>query len=325
MVVAAYLKLVRWPNLLFIALVQYATRHFVIEPMLVINGYTLLMSHTHFACLVAACVFIAAGGYAINDYFDAKIDRVNKPKTVVVDRLIPRRVAMAAHIAFTALGFVLATYVSYRCGMWRMASLFGLAIVALWFYSTNLKHQFLTGNLCIAVMAGFVPLIVGLLEIPLQNAAHPESVQQLGYSVFNAPALWTTGFAACFFLLTLAREITKDIIDIRGDKMFGCRTIPIVAGVPATKAVLMGLYLFTAAAMLVAYYRFIGSGQWQITVATAAIAGLLALQVPLIFRAKSKPEFTRSAWLNIAASVLVPVAMLVLKLTLESVFQPPTP
>ncbi|MEZ4722342.1 MAG: geranylgeranylglycerol-phosphate geranylgeranyltransferase [Flavobacteriales bacterium] len=320
MVVLAYLKLIRWPILVLIAVIQYATRHFVIEPMLAINGYGLIMTERQFLWLVISTVLIAAGGYAINDYFDAKIDRVNKPKTVVLDRLIPRRVAMATHMILSGIGFMMSAYLSYKVGLWKMSALFIFAIFSLWFYSTNLKNQFLSGNLVIAVMSAFVPLIVGLFEIPMQNAAHPESVEQLGFSIFNGPAYWVMGYAGCIFLLTLCREITKDIIDIRGDKMFGCRTIPIVAGVRNTKSVLIGLYLLIGALLLWVYQEFLNVHSDLHTSVFAVVMISIFIQFALIFRSKTKAQFQQSVRLNNLSVLLVIMSMYLLKLSIESYF-----
>ena len=74
--------------------------------MLAINDYELLLSDRHFGYLVLSTVLIAAGGYSINDYFDVKVDRINKIKKVIVDRFVKRRVAMMLHLVLTGLGFV---------------------------------------------------------------------------------------------------------------------------------------------------------------------------------------------------------------------------
>lgn len=323
MVIIAYLKLIRLPILVLIALIQYATRYCIIEPMLHISGYELLMPNREFLMLVVSTVLIAAGGYAINDYFDAKIDRVNKPKSVVLDRLIKRRVAMAMHAVLSGLGFLLSAYLSWKMGMWKMSSLFIFAIFSLWFYSTNLKHQLLVGNLVIAVMAGFVPLIVGLFEVPMQNAVHAELVAEMGFSIFNVPAFWIMGFALLLFGLTLVREITKDVIDIRGDKMFGCRTVPIVLGVTKTKTIIMTLYVLIMAALLWAYVNFLHQHSTVLVATFFAIELGLAIELVLIYLAKTKTQFLRSANLNNLVTLLVVLAMYLLKLSIEQNFELP--
>ena len=288
--------------------------------MLAINGFELEMSDFQFALLVLASLLIAGGGYAINDYFDAKIDRVNKPKLVVLDRIIKRRTAMALHIFMTSIGFVLATYVSYDVGMWKMNTIFLFIVFALWFYSTNLKHILLAGNIIIALLAALVPLIVGLFEIPLQNQAHPEIIKELGFSIFNIPAYWILGYAGIFGVLTLIREITKDIIDVRGDKAYGSNTLPIAIGIKSTKTILISLYVVFSLVLLVIYTEFLSVHSNQIrAIVFALVVGMVA-QTSIIFASKTKPRFKLSANLNNAFVILVVISMYFLKMSIESYF-----
>ena len=288
--------------------------------MLAINGFELEMSDFQFALLVLASLLIAGGGYAINDYFDAKIDRVNKPKLVVLDRIIKRRTAMALHIFMTSIGFVLATYVSYDVGMWKMNTIFLFVVFALWFYSTNLKHVLLSGNIIIALLAALVPLVVGLFEIPLQNQAHPEIIKELGFSIFNIPAYWILGYAGIFGVLTLIREITKDIIDVRGDKAYGSNTLPIAIGIKSTKTILISLYVVFSLVLLVIYTEFLSVHSNQIrAIVFALVVGMVA-QTSIIFASKTKPRFKLSANLNNAFVILVVISMYFLKMSIESYF-----
>ena len=81
----AFLKLIRLPNLLIIAFTQYMIRLCLIEPSLGIYSMYLQTSDLEFFLLVLATVLVAAGGYVINDYFDVKIDHINKPEQLVID------------------------------------------------------------------------------------------------------------------------------------------------------------------------------------------------------------------------------------------------
>ncbi|MBP8156165.1 MAG: UbiA family prenyltransferase, partial [Leadbetterella sp.] len=84
-----FLKLIRWNNLLIIAFSQYLVRYFLVE-----NTENSIFTDWEFLILVLSTVFIAAGGYIINDYFDVKIDQINKPDEVFVGRIIKRRYAL---------------------------------------------------------------------------------------------------------------------------------------------------------------------------------------------------------------------------------------
>ena len=95
-----FLRLIRFPNLVIIALTQYAIRFGIIYPFLNQAGLDLFLSEKLFGMLVGATVLIAASGYIINDYFDVKLDLLNKPNQLVIGKSISRRQAMF----FTYLG-----------------------------------------------------------------------------------------------------------------------------------------------------------------------------------------------------------------------------
>ena len=317
--IIAYLRLIRLPILLLIAAIQLMVRYFIIEPMLIINNYSLMMSDLDMFLLIISTVLIAAGGYAINDYFDVKIDRINKPKTVIIDRLIKRRVAMLSHVVLTTLGVLVAGYLTWHLGMWKVVSLFVFVSAALWYYSTNLKNQPFFGNFVIAVLAGFVALIVGILEISLQNNAHPEIIEELGYSIFNIPAYWTIGLASALFLLTLVREVTKDVIDIRGDRTVGANTIPIALGVKNTKSILITIYVVFETLYSWVYFEYLNVHIGMTTV-FFAINLLLVLQIILIVRARTKKHFLHSANLNNLVTLMVLGCTFLLKISIETHF-----
>lgn len=319
MVIIHFLRLIRFPILVFVALIQAATRWLVIEPMIKINGYSLIMSDRDFWLLVLSSALIGGGGYAINDYFDVKIDRINKPKKIIVGRLIKRRVAMAAHVVMTAIGVILASWLSYHNGLWELSSLFVLAAFLLWYYSTNLQNTTLVGNIIIALIASFAPLIVGLYEIPLQNAAHPDDIKELGFSPFNGAAFWIMAYSGAFFLLTLAREITKDVIDIRGDKYYEARTVPIVLGVAKTKGIIMLTYALFGAYVSYWYYQilWVHSGLNLVFIVTCI---LLFAQVGLLFKARTKRHFLYSANLNVFLTTMIVLTMYLLQLSIATHF-----
>ena len=84
--IAAFLKMIRLPNLLFIALTQVLFQFCIYYPLY--DGYIPVNDTCNFILLVLASLFIAAAGYIINDYFDINIDEVNKPEKMVVDKMI---------------------------------------------------------------------------------------------------------------------------------------------------------------------------------------------------------------------------------------------
>jgi 4-hydroxybenzoate polyprenyltransferase len=161
---------------------------------------------------------IAAGGYIINDYYDVKIDLINKPERVVIGRDVARRYALLFHsllsMSGTALGFLL----NWKIGVINFFSAF-----LLWWYSNDLKRQPFIGNFVVALLTGLSIFMVNIL-----------------YHV-NLPLVTIYGLFA--FAMTLVREIVKDAEDLKGDNTFGCKTLPIIWGFRKTKIFLYCLLM----------------------------------------------------------------------------------
>ena len=154
-VLTAFFKLVRWPNLLFIALTQLLFRFFVLRFAYLNNipgTENIKLSQQLFFLLVIASVCIAAAGYIINDYFDLNIDLVNKPSKLIIDRYIKRRWAIVLHVLLSFTGFVLSLYVGYKLWNFYIPFFNLIAILALWFYSTTFKKKLLIGNILILLI-----------------------------------------------------------------------------------------------------------------------------------------------------------------------------
>ena len=109
----AFFKLIRIENLLIIAVTQICIKYLVLAPL---NEYSKFTPFLFIVSLVST-LLIAAAGYIINDYFDVKTDKINRPNTVVVDVSIKRRWAMLFHIALNAIGLLLGLYLALKCNL----------------------------------------------------------------------------------------------------------------------------------------------------------------------------------------------------------------
>lgn len=249
----AVLRVVRLPNLIIIAATQVLIRYFVILPILNQGNMTLQLSGGLFAMLVIATVLTAAGGYVINDYFDRKTDRVNKPGAVIVGKLIYPRHAMAYHLFFSLTGAVTGTWLSYRAGLLYLGLTFFIVSGLLWFYSTTYKSELLLGNIIIALLTALVPFIVLLYELPLLARSYGKpATPYVKYLL-----VWVLGFALFAFMINLVREIIKDAEDIEGDTVLGKKTIPVVWGLKAAHRITFILLLLSVVLLLMAWYYFI--------------------------------------------------------------------
>ena len=251
-----FLRLIRYKNLLIIILTQYLMRWSIIKPILEAYEFKLQFSELNFFFLVMATVFITAAGYVINDYFDTKTDMVNRPETVIVGKLMKRRSAILLHVFLNTIGIGLGAYISLYIGMPVLALVFVFITGLLWFYSTTYKRQFLIGNVIVALLTAIVPLMVILFEIPLLNEEYGLLLKELK-SDFTLLILWVGAFALFAFLLTLIREIIKDVEDYEGDSAYGRQTLPIVLGVLNSKIIIITFLLTTLFSIVYTYFRFL--------------------------------------------------------------------
>lgn len=260
---SAFLKLIRLPNLLIIALTQYAIRYGLMFPLLHSSDIHLQMSQINFFLLVLSSILIAAGGYIINDYFDTKIDLVNKPEHIVIGRSISRKNALLLYFIITFLGLAPGLYVAFQIGSTWLFSIQLISAILLWHYSKYTKRMLLAGNITIAVLSAAIPLTPGLYELVLidnNSVIIIESLQSIRgnkiselISHFNTGwslvFFWVFGYTLFAFLLTLIREIVKDIEDIEGDMLLLCKTFPIVYGLKKS-LIFSVLLVFFSMAML---------------------------------------------------------------------------
>lgn len=197
-----FLKLTRFWNLLIIAMGQYFATYFLIEKSKIWDGKLLILS--------LSTIIIAAAGYIINDYYDVKIDLINKPERVVIGKEVARRYALLFHSLLSMAGTVLGFSLNWKIGVINFFSAF-----LLWWYSNDLKRQPFIGNFVVALLTGLSIFLVNVL-----------------YQI-HQPLV--TIYALFAFAMTLVREIVKDAEDLKGDNSFGCKTLPIIWGFRKTK------------------------------------------------------------------------------------------
>lgn len=197
----------RIPNLLIIGATQYLTAFFLVsEYPQKLNQLT----SQGFFMMVVSTVMIAAGGYIINDYYDQKIDMVNRPEKVVIGVMMRRRLALLAHFALTVGAIALGFYLNPKVGIVHIFSSFFL-----WYYSNQLRRITLIGNLVIAFLTGLTLLMVCI------------------YLARNEVLVYI--YALFAMSITLIREILKDMEDVKGDSSFGIESVPVIFGIRGAK------------------------------------------------------------------------------------------
>lgn len=291
-----YLRLLRVGNLAFLAMLVFVMEKWVAVPLLQSEQLSSLMPWWVLVCLLLGTVLIAAGGYVVNDYFDVKIDRINRPDELVVTRFISREGAMRLFQVLTAVGIVLTMLVAWWAKSWTLAMLFVIVPGLLWFYSASYKRQFLVGNIVVAFLSAMVPLTVAIANADRLRFLYGDA---LAYTpIVGKLYLWLGGFAAFAFLMTIIREIVKDIEDIEGDREMECRSLAIVAGVTATKVVATVLLVLVAGLIMYIGWSVLPFPfDWEMLSTRYVLFGLivpLLCAIALLWAAKTPLEYHRT-------------------------------
>lgn len=288
--IGAFLRLVRWPNLVFIALTQVMFKYCILQPVFDQAGLTTNVSGVHFVLIILSYVLIAAAGYIINDYFDLNIDQVNKPDRVIIARLIRRRWALAWHIILSVLAIILSFYVDLRTNSHIAGVSAVFCVILLFFYSTTLKKKFLVGNILVSAITAWSIIALTWFEGNQFFLSKSRAGSLEIEKIFRLTVLYTS-FA---FIISLIREVVKDMEDVEGDRRYGCRTMPIVLGINATR-VFVGVWLVVLIAMVgTAQAYVIQFGWWySIIYSVFLIIGPLLRVFRKLFAAQTPADFHR--------------------------------
>lgn len=216
-----------------------------------------------FAILVLSTVFIAAGGYIINDYFDVKIDQINKPNEVFVGRIIKRRYALLTHQIFSGIGVLIALLLG-----WRILLINVFSVSILWFYASIFKKKPFSGNLIVALLTALSISEIALYYEPNRIIIHV-------YALFA-------------FFINLVREIIKDLEDMKGDAAHGSKTLPIYIGIRKTKQIIYLLLLLFVTAVVILINKL---GNLNLWICFGILGILLMLMVYKLILADRKSHF----------------------------------
>ncbi|WP_339923762.1 geranylgeranylglycerol-phosphate geranylgeranyltransferase [uncultured Cyclobacterium sp.] len=221
-----FMKIIRPENLLMVAFAQLMTAFFLVGTT---NKGVSVLQDYHLYLLIISTVILTASGYMINDYYDVKIDYVNRPQAVVIGKGMKRRMVMILHTVMNVVGILIGLLVHPKIGAITFVAAF-----LLWLYSNTLKRLPFIGNLTVASLTGLAIWIVGIY--------------------YQKSELLIITYAIFAFFINLMREILKDIEDRNGDRKHGCKTLPIVLGFRKTKNIIFIIaFLFVAAILFVTF------------------------------------------------------------------------
>jgi 4-hydroxybenzoate polyprenyltransferase len=203
--------------------------------------------------------------------------------------VIGRRFAILWHLGLSAIGVLLSFYVGWKINNILVGFANIACVVLLWFYSTTFKKKLLIGNVIISLLTAWVVLVLYFIEIP-QLPFRPVDVNVLKSvkRIFKLAALYG-GFA---FIISLIREVIKDIEDITGDARYGCRTMPIVWGLNVSKVfIATWLIVLISVLAIIQLYVFPFGWYWLMLYCVLLIIVPLLYIFRKLFEANSAADF----------------------------------
>lgn len=274
------LNLIRWKNLLMIAMVQLLIKYALLEPF----DADIMFNWFGISLLIVSTVCLAAAGNIINDIYDVDTDFANKPHKVVIGKTITEKVAYNLFITFNVVGILIGFYLSHLVGKSPFFAIFVIISALLYVYASYLKQTLLIGNIVISFLVAMSILIVGIFELLPATTPQNQPIQVFFFKILLDYALFA-------FILNFIREIAKDLEDIDGDYKAGMNTLPIAIGRERATRVLFALTFLPLVGVV--YYVMTYMYKQPISVCyflLFVIAPLLYITIKS-YSAKTKKEF----------------------------------
>jgi len=261
----------------------------VIRPVLYPHGLYPAFGNIELFLLILMTLLITTAGNIINDLYDRRIDETNKPGLNLFNRF-NKVLLLSVYAVFNIIGIFIGFYLARQADFMIMGWLVLCIVVLLWLYSARYKRQFLLGNIIVSFLSAFVVVIVWLFEFLFYRSEYGVTSEQVEDVIkINEIIFFYASFA---FLISLIREIIKDIQDREGDAEFHCNTIPVIIGVRKSKLVVS--ILMSAVVLILVYLQYLQVNEGYFVF---SLYFLIAVQLPLVFLiyrniiANTKKEF----------------------------------
>ena len=215
--ILSLLSVVRGYNILVLIIAQYLVSIFIFSPEKSIRN---IVFDFDLLNIVLASVCVVAAGYIINNFYDVKVDRINRPLKTGIDNYVKQETKLRLYFFLNFLGFMFGLLVS-----WKAALFFSVYIFGIWFYSHKLKKHAFTGLISATVLT-ILPFFAVFVY----------------YKNFSKIIFLHAIF---LFLVIMVRELIKDLENIKGALANNYKTFSVVYGEVKTKQLSLLLLLFT--------------------------------------------------------------------------------
>ncbi|MDR0811449.1 MAG: UbiA family prenyltransferase [Paludibacter sp.] len=291
-----YLKIIRPKYLIFVFALQYLVYQNVLKAILQMHGIGFQPDEPSMYLVFAATSLILAGGFVLNDYFDVKIDAINRPDKLLITRAIPREKAMLFYQILTGAGVVAGLAFAFLLKNFTLAFIFIVVPGVLWFYSASYKRQLILGNAAAAFCAALAVLTVTIgYAVIIEREVGALFFQTAIPHDFYA---FTGAFAAFIFLNTWILNVLKDFRNEYGDREMESRTMVIKWGAAKAKIFVIALIIIEIM-LLFMFNGFLNIDDNYLTLKYFSILLIVPLIVLiyLIIKAKCMTEYAQAQFL----------------------------
>jgi 4-hydroxybenzoate polyprenyltransferase len=209
---------VRAYNILGLIVAQYLVAIFIFSPTKSVKN---VLFDRHLLFVVLATVFVIAGGYIINNFYDVKVDKINRPLKSSLDNYIKQSVKLKLYFILNFIGFAFGVLISIRAAVF-----FGAYIFAIWLYSHKLRKYPFLGLLSATVLT-VLPFFAVFV-----------------YFENFTPVIFV--YANFLFLVVMARQLIKDLQNIKGAIANNYSTFPANYGEKKTKELAILVLVLTS-------------------------------------------------------------------------------
>jgi geranylgeranylglycerol-phosphate geranylgeranyltransferase len=226
-------------------------------------------------------LFLEASTFALNDYYDLEIDRINKrtDRPLVRGDVSPNTALILFYLLFP-LGLICSFFVNTTCFLIALIT----ALISV-FYDVKLKQIKLIGNFYIAYIMA-IPFIFGGISVLPMNTTFFENINPTIYII-----------ALIAFLAGAGREIMKDVMDYEGDLTKGVRSFPRYIGTRASNAIAAVFYLIAIVLSFIPFFLKGYGMYYQNTVYFILVfltdTMLLSTSIQLLLKKKPRMSFYR--------------------------------
>lgn len=254
--IVAFLKLIRWQELFFVAFTMFSFHYGIITPMFDYFSLLPAIGKLELILIILSSIFIFGGGNVINDYFDRKTDFINRPESVMIIFKIRRRQAIFYHLVFSTLGIILGIIVSFMIRKPILSLFYILTVIYLWIYSVRLKKDLIINNISVALFISLIAVIIGVNEYFAFEKSITEW-NEINIRPIKLSIQIIFGYGIFAFIINLIREVLKDCRDVKGDSLTGVNTIPVIWGKKKANIVVFILSLIFIGLVIVGWEGYL--------------------------------------------------------------------